>query len=159
MSKEEAETGNRGGRFQWTLSRSEPYLNPELYPNYETGGDLTDWKNNSNNALFPITTTSAVAVGDTVCLKLELDCTPYYSDLSVPHGSATLMMDYIGWYSLAAVQGEAILGSVAAKIVPYDHFRTMGEVYDEIEELATMILITTWKNLMGRSQCGYDMPY
>ncbi len=160
MSKEEAETAIAAADFKWTLSRSEPYLNPELYPNYETGGDLTDWKNNSNNALFPITTTSAVAVGDTVCLKLELDCTPYYSDLSVPHGSATLMMDYIGWYSLAAVQGEAILGSVAAKIVPYDHFRTMGEVYDEIEELASYDTdYYVEKFSMGRSQCGYDMPY
>ncbi len=161
MSETEAEAAVAASDIKWTLSRTEPYLNTELYPNYKTGGDLTAWKDSNNGDLFRNIKTSVYKVDeDTVCLKLNLDCVSYYSDGSVPHGSATRTMDYIGWYSLAAVSGEEILGSVAAKIVPYDDFRTMGEVYDEIDALAACDSdYYVEEHSMGKSECGFDMPY
>lgn len=162
MTAEDAETAIAAADFKWTLSRTEPYLNTELYPNYKTGGDLTAWKDSSNKAaLFSNVATSIYQIDeDTVCLNMKFDCASYYSDGSVPQSSTTRMMDYIGWYSLAAVKGDETLGSVAAKIVPYDHFRTMGEVYEEIDDLAdykSSYYVEEFS--MGKSEAGYDMPY
>lgn len=157
------------GALKWTLSRSEPYLSTELYPNYKSGGDLDKWKDSSNNALFRIVETSVYSVDeDTACLKMILECNSYYADGSVPHGGGSQpMMDLIGWYSLAAVQGDERdepLGSVPVKVVPYDHFRTMGEVYEEIEKLGDYDSNNNKgyfveKYSMGESTAGYDMPY
>jgi hypothetical protein len=161
MSETEAEATISAADFKWTLSRTDPYLSTELFPNFNTGGDLTGWEDNGENDLFQNIQTSVYKVDeDTVCLKLKLDCVSYYADGSIPHGYATLTMDYIGWYSLAAVYGEDPLGSVTVKIVPYDHFRTMGEVYDEISALASYNSDYYVEECsMGKSQCGYDMPY
>lgn len=158
MTQEDAEAVVSEGAIKWTLSRTEPYLNRELYPNYKKGGDLTSWE--GRNDLFTNIKTSVYKNSDTVCLKVTFDCAPFYYDKSIPHGSATRTMDYIGWYSLAAQNEGETLGSVAAKIVPYDHFRTMGEVYDEIDELASYNSDYYVERFsMGKSQVGYDMPY
>lgn len=148
--------------FKWTLSRTEPYLSEELYPYYYEGGDMSDWKDGSKDPkdLFENINTSVVEENETVYIKLTFDSNPYYTDLSVPHGSATRTMDYIGWYKLAAVKGNDTLGSAAVKIVPYEKFRTMGEVYDEIIEMASYdsdIYVEDFS--MGKSTIGYDMPY
>ena len=166
MSEEEANALIEREDFKWTLSRTEPYLSTELYPYYKTGGDLDEWKDNRNDNLFSIGKTSVYAVGeDTSLLKMEFDCVSYYPDGSVPHGSATRTMDYIGWYSLAAVLDDETLGSVAVKVVPYDHFRTMGEIYEEIKALDAYDEVENSVDLyvedfsMGKSTIGYDMPY
>lgn len=151
--------------FKWTLSRTEPYLSEELYPFYQKGGDLKDWKDAGTRErppepLFENINTSLVEEGGKVYIELTFDSNPYYHDFSVPHGSATRTMDYIGWYSLAAVSGGEELGSAAVKIVPYDHFRTMGEVYDEIEKIvASKSEFYVEDFSMGKSTMGYDMPY
>lgn len=161
MSEADAKTLVSSSDFSWTLSRTEPYLNTELYPNYKTGGSLSAWKDSGNKDLFGSTATSVYKVDDdTVNLKMTVKCSSYYSDGSIPQGAATQAMDYIGWYSLAAVKGDKTLGSVAVKVVPYDHFRTMGEVYDEIEALDDYNSgYYTEEFSMGKSESGYDMPF
>jgi hypothetical protein len=162
MTTEQAETAISDEDFKWTLSRTEPYLDEELYPYYQKGGDLTSWKDSSKESknLFENITTSVVEEEDTVYIKLTFKNNPYYPDLSIPQGSASSAMDYIGWYKLAATNKTSILGSAAVKIVPYDSFHTMGEVYNEIKDMIDYESDLYVKELsMGKSTLGYDMPY
>lgn len=163
MTTGQAITAIGAEEFKWTLSRTEPYLEKELYPYYQKGGDLTAWKDGTTKnpkELFKNIETSVVEQEDTVYIQLTFDSNPFYPDFSVPHGSATQTMDYIGWFSLAAVRGNDTLGNVAVKIVPYDGFHTMGEVYDEIKEMTDCESDFYVKDFsMGKSTLGYDMPY
>ncbi|HML35930.1 MAG TPA: M14 family metallopeptidase [Bacillota bacterium] len=155
--------------LEWTLSRTAPYLSEDLFPNYNEGGDLSVWKTYAKDekdkkALFDVVSAQAYSVGaDTSILKMTLDCASYFDDGSIPQGTpSTQMMDNIGWYSLAAGQGGETLGTVAVKVVPYDHFRTMGEVYDELDALEAAGKSSGYyvkKFSMGKSERGYDMPY
>jgi hypothetical protein len=169
MSFSDAQAAVNSGTFKWTLSRTGPYLSTDLYPNYKKGGDLvvsdlgnTIWKTTDKNPLpwFINVKTNAVQVGEKVYLDLTFSTNKFYYDGSVPHGSATNTMDYIGWYSLAAVNNGAVLGSAAAKIYPYDDFHTMGEIYDSIDALAaTKTPYYVKRYSMGVTEAGYDMPY
>ena len=53
------------------------------------------------------------------------------------------------------------MGSVATKVVPYDTFRTIYELYDDVDALAnaeTDLYVS--RESMGRSTTdGYDIPY
>lgn len=160
MSADNAKAAIESSSFKWTLGRSAPYLSAELYPNYKKGGDLTAWQSNSRTPLFTDIKTGVLEESGAVYLTVSFNCILFYADESVPHGSATNTMDYIGWYSLAAENGGTGLGSVAVKVVPYDDFRTMGEVYDEIDALAAYQTgYYVKRQSMGVSEAGYDMPY
>lgn len=174
MSPEEADAAIKADKIKWTLSRTESYLSTELYPNYKKSIDLTSWqvpgtgvKNPDGSWKVPPQTvfnnivTGVYTIGADTVLKVKFDCASYYSDNSVPHGGGSqTTMDYIGWYSLAAQLNGENLGSVAAKVVPYDKFRTMGEVYDEMDALANQESKYYVEEFsMGKSEMGYDMPY
>lgn len=57
--------------------------------------------------------------------------------------------------------GDEAVGSIHTKIVPYDSFRTVYELYDDIDALAaTDTDLYVAKESMGQTTVdGYDMPY
>lgn len=57
--------------------------------------------------------------------------------------------------------GDEAVGSIHTKIVPYDSFRTVYELYDDIDALAAMDTdLYVSKESMGQTTTdGYDMPY
>ena len=82
-------------------------------------------------------------------------------DYSAPHSNGGAYLDLCGYYTLHVTAGEKAVGSVHAKVVPYDSFRTVYELYDDIDALAAMDTdLYVAKESMGHTTVdGYDMPY
>lgn len=72
-----------------------------------------------------------------------------------------------GYFNLTAKLGETALGSAAVKIVPYDSFHTMQEIYEDLDNMVTYAADNTnlyvKKFSMGTSSGAIyeplDMPY
>ena len=155
----------------WTLTRdeSQAYTDPALYPNQSQGGPLTEWKTQSGGALFSGLSTSA----ESGALKLSFDSACYFSswggkeDPSAPHSNGGSYLDVCGYFDLNAVADGKVLGSVAVKIVPYDSFHLMSEIYDELDAMVAYAAGNTGlyvaKESMGTSSGviyqPMDMPY
>ncbi len=168
MTAEELQTAIDAGNITYSLTRDEAFLSEDLYPNYVKGTTFEEWqtytdRQDSTSVDWFKNIQSEVLVADdsSVSLKLTFDTEMFYVDGSMPHGTkGTLTMDYIGWYSLEAMNGTTMLGSVAAEVSAYDTFTTMGEIYDELDALANMDTdLYVEQFSMGTSTSGYDMPY
>ena len=57
-------------------------------------------------------------------------------DFSAPHNNGGAYLDLCGYYTLNVTAGDETVGSIHTKIVPYDSFRTVYELYDDIDALA-----------------------
>lgn len=148
----------------FTLSRdkSRGYMDPAVYPNPYTGGAITAWKDQKGNDLFKISKLEA----DGTNLKFTLDVSCFFyskdtKDYSAPHVNGGAYIDYCGYFDLTAMNGQTALGSLQTKVVPYDAYRTLYELHDEINAIAdydTNLYVE--KRSMGHSTVeGYDMPY
>lgn len=82
-------------------------------------------------------------------------------DFSAPHNNGGAYLDLCGYYTLNVTAGDEAVGSIHTKIVPYDSFRTVYELYDDIDALAaTDTDLYVAKESMGQTTVdGYDMPY
>ena len=149
------------------------YLNPEKFPNPYQGGPLDSWKtqwtkDKQPQNLFRVTEMGiSVDEAGKVSLKLWIDINCYFGnrsgsvDYSAPHSNGGAYLDLCGYYTLNVTAGDEAVGSIHTKIVPYDSFRTVYELYDDLEALAaTDTDLYVSKESMGQTTVdGYDMPY
>ena len=152
------------------------YLNPEKFPNPWEGGTLDQWVTQNTQKtvqMFDIKEMGVETDNDgKVCLNLLMDINCYFYnarvnggvgdvDYSAPHNNGGAYLDICGYFNFNAIVAEKTVGSVAAKVVPYDTFRTIYELYDDVDALAnaeTDLYVS--RESMGRSTTdGYDIPY
>ena len=102
-----------------------------------------------------------------VSLVLYLNISCYFAnrsgsvDYSAPHSNGGAYLDLCGYYTLRVTADGKDIASCHAKVVPYDSFRTVYELYDDLEALAAMDTdLYVSKESMGQTTTdGYDMPY
>ena len=144
------------------------YLNPEKFPNPYQGGPLDSWKTQRDTQMFQVDDYGFVFDDDgKVSLVLYLNISCYFGnrsgnvDFSAPHSNGGAYLDLCGYYTLNVTAGDEAVGSIHTKIVPYDSFRTVYELYDDIDALAaTDTDLYVAKESMGQTTVdGYDMPY
>ena len=174
MTKEELDTA-LSGDLTLSLDRDSTrgYLNPEKFPYPYQGGELdtwmTQWKQDQQPQPMFTVTEMGISVDETgkASLKLWININCYFGtrsgnvDYSAPHSNGGAYLDLCGYYTLHVTAGEKAVGSVHAKVVPYDSFRTVYELYDDIDALAAMDTdLYVAKESMGHTTVdGYDMPY
>lgn len=174
MTEEELGTA-LSGDLTLSLDRDSTrgYLNPEKFPYPYQGGELdtwmTQWKQDQQpQPMFTVTEMDiSVDEAGKVSLKLWININCYFGtrsgnvDYSAPHSNGGAYLDLCGYYTLHVTTGEKAVGSVHAKVVPYDSFRTVYELYDDIDALAAMDTdLYVAKESMGHTTVdGYDMPY
>ena len=160
---------------EWTMTRNAEkiYNDAEKYPNQMQGGALTEWVAGNGEAFFSEVTTTVEEIDGQKYVVAEFSNDTYFydrsgtADYSAPHSNGGSYLDACGWFNLtASVEGE-VLGSVEVKIAPYDDFRTMSEVYAEIDDMveyaAANTDLYTERFSMGTSSGEIyepmDMPY
>ena len=144
------------------------YLNPEKFPNPYQGGPLDSWKTQRDTQMFQVDD-YGFAFDDygKVSLVLYLNISCYFAnrsgsvDYSAPHSNGGAYLDLCGYYTLRVTADGKDIASCHAKVVPYDSFRTVYELYDDLEALAaTDTDLYVSKESMGQTTTdGYDMPY
>lgn len=160
------------GKVVWTLEPDDDqeYLDDELFPNQTDGGALDSWVcADGESPLFNAVTAKAETVDGQVCLVATLSNNCYWGeDLSARQENGGTYMDVCGYFDLTAELDGAELGSAPVKIVPYDSFHTMAEIYEEIDALVDFAAEETDLYVeqfsMGQSQGdsgleSLDMPY
>lgn len=144
------------------------YLNPEKFPNPYQGGPLDSWKTQRDTQMFQVDDYGFVFDDDgKVSLVLYLNISCYFGnrsgsvDYSAPHSNGGAYLDLCGYYTLRVTADGKDIASCHAKVVPYDSFRTVYELYDDLEALAAMDTdLYVSKESMGQTTTdGYDMPY
>ena len=144
------------------------YLNPEKFPNPYQGGPLDSWKTQRDTQMFQVDDYGFAFDDDgKVSLVLYLNISCYFAnrsgsvDYSAPHSNGGAYLDLCGYYTLRVTADGKDIASCHAKVVPYDSFRTVYELYDDLEALAAMdIDLYVSKESMGQTTTdGYDMPY
>ena len=144
------------------------YLNPEKLPNPYQGGPLDSWKTQRDTQMFQVDDYGFAFDDDgKVSLVLYLNISCYFAnrsgsvDYSAPHSNGGAYLDLCGYYTLRVTADGKDIASCHAKVVPYDSFRTVYELYDDLEALAAMDTdLYVAKESMGQTTVdGYDMPY
>lgn len=144
------------------------YLNPEKFPNPYQGGPLDSWKTQRDTQMFQVDDYGFAFDDDgKVSLVLYLNISCYFAnrsgsvDYSAPHSNGGAYLDLCGYYTLRVTADGKDIASCHAKVVPYDSFRTVYELYDDLEALAAMDTdLYVAKESMGQTTVdGYDMTY
>lgn len=144
------------------------YLNPEKFPNPYQGGPLDSWKTQRDTQMFQVDDYGFAFDDDgKVSLVLYLNISCYFAnrsgsvDYSAPHSNGGVYLGLCGYYTLRVTADGKDIASCHAKVVPYDSFRTVYELYDDLEALAAMDTdLYVSKESMGQTTTdGYDMPY
>ena len=144
------------------------YLDFAKYPNHKDGGELSTWQTNRKAPMFTDMATSQITENDITYLVLTFKNACYWdTDPSAPHSSGGSYLDVCGYFDLSAKLGDTKLGTVATKVVPYDDFNTMAEIYAELDEMVSFAKANTdlyvEKFSMGKSSGdiykAMDMPY
>ena len=144
------------------------YMDLDKYPNHTKGGALESFQTSKESAMFADIATTQVTENDITYLVLTFTNACYWgTDPSAPHSTGGSYLDVCGYFDLSAKLGETALGTVAVKIVPYDDFNTMNEIYAELDEMVDFAAKNTdlyvKKFSMGQSSgdiyAPMDMPY
>ena len=144
------------------------YLNPEKFPNPYQGGPLDSWKTQRDTQMFQVDDYGFAFDDDgKVSLVLYLNISCYFANrsgsvnYSAPHSNGGAYLGLCGYYTLRVTTDGKDIVSCHAKVVPYDSFRTVYELYDDLEALAaTDTDLYVSKESMGQTTTdGYDMPY
>ena len=144
------------------------YLNPEKFPNPYQGGPLDSWKTQRDTQMFQVDDYGFAFDDDgKVSLVLYLNISCYFANrsgsvnYSAPHSNGGAYLGLCGYYTLRVTADGKDIVSCHAKVVPYDSFRTVYELYDDLEALAaTDTDLYVSKESMGQTTTdGYDMPY
>ena len=151
------------------------YLDPSLYPYAKDGGKIEEWLDKENTQVIQLK--EVKADGKNLVVKLFTQGTEFYYT-GDPDASADVKkvysidhlwsveqpaewLDKCGYFNLTATVGEKDAGTVHAKVVPYDKFRTPYELYDEIEALKSYNgdRYVEVGSLGHTSIDQYDLPY
>lgn len=146
-SQEVLEKAIEENKIAFSLNRDEKrgYLDPELYPYPYKGGAISEWKDKEKTEVIKIEEITADGQNLKVTVK-TLGTEFYYTGdesadagvkkvYSIDHTNGGKWLDKCGYYDFKAVVDTETLGSVHAKVVPYDSYRTPYELFDEIEAL------------------------
>lgn len=169
MTEEELGTA-LSGDLTLSLDRDSTrgYLNPEKFPYPYQGGALDSWKTQRDTQMFQVDDYGFAFDDDgKVSLVLYLNISCYFAnrsgsvDYSAPHSNGGAYLGLCGYYTLRVTADGKDIASCHAKVVPYDSFRTVYELYDDLEALAaTDTDLYVSKESMGQTTTdGYDMPY
>lgn len=184
LTEDEAKAAAESVVWSLNYDADAGYLDPELFPHHTDGGTLDTFKTQNDDPLFTKPVTGVEVVDGKVCLTVTFDSTVYFFnsdydwyyneeggryDPSAPHDEGGVYMDVCGYYKLTAADKDGkALGSVDVKIVPYDNFHTMKEVYATIDEMVDYAKANTklyvQRFSMGKTQGdngheALDMPY
>ncbi len=182
IDKTEDEAKALADKVFWSLDRDPNlvYSDETLYPYQNQGGELDRWLcSDGETPLFSNVATAVETVDGKVCLVVTFDNTVYFydqnweteewfEDPSVPHYNGGAFIDDCGYFNLTATLDGTALGTTPVKIVPYDDYNTMPEIYEELDEMVTYAADKTdlyvEKFSMGKSAGDYglealDMPY
>lgn len=164
---------------------SKPYVDEELYPNQKDGGAMNaedsvwetqkteDQNDASLNNQFTNFSFEAVANAETgkADLKVKFDSNVYFydrkgnADYSAPHSNGGAYLDICGYFNISVTDkdGNAVTkASKTVKVIPYEGFHTMYEIYDEITKVAAKATengLFAKEYSMGTSTGGRNMPY
>ena len=134
-------TENDLASIVWSMDKDETkeYVDADQYPNQTKGGELSTWKTNGSKAdLFTVESCTLTEENGAAYLCLSFSNACYWgSDPSAPHSNGGSYLDVCGYFNLTAKLGETALGSAAVKIVPYDSFHTMQEIYEDLDNMVT----------------------
>ncbi len=152
----------------WSLLRDgeKEYFSKELYPHQTEGGPLDSWICvDEETPLFTDIVPGAERVDGKTYLTVTFKSVCYFN---TAYAYSEDCKDICGYFDLTAlVDGEA-KGSVPVKVVPYDLFHTMDEIYSEIDAMVSFAAKETdlyvERFSMGKSQGSngmesLDMPY
>ena len=180
MTEEEAKAAAESADWSLTYDETQPYTDPALFPNHSQGGSLDAWLcTDGKTHLFSNVTAGAKTVDGQVYLTVSFETGIYFytknrttgeyaPDASVPHSNGGAYLDVCGWYDLTAALDGETLASTPVRVVPYDNFHTMDEIYQSIDDLVDYAQENTdlyvVKESMGKSQGdngmeSLDMPY
>lgn len=164
---------NKAVKFDLTRNATRVYFDEKLFPYQNKGGALENWLCNDNkHKQFEVT--SMKAEGTKLTITLKSNC--YYwnnygedrtekqgPDYSAVHDEGGVYFDDCGYFDFTASVNGKKSDVVDTKIVPYDSYKNVYELYDEIDEFATMETKNgsyCAKKSMGHTTVdGYDMPY
>ncbi len=141
------------------------YVDTQLFPNQKKGGNLSDWKTLKKTPMFENIKFAAKEESGKLKLVVTLDVNCYFAergktDYSAPHTNGGAYMDICGYFDFKAFVDDKEIGKSSAKVVPYDDFRTMSEIYDEINEMSSMqSKYFVSQKSMGKSTGGRNIPY
>ncbi len=124
----------------WSMDKDETkeYVDADQYPNQTKGGELSTWQTSKKTPLFTVESCTLAEENGTTYLCLSFSSVCYWgSDPSAPHSNGGSYLDVCGYFNLTAKLGETALGSAAVKIVPYDSFHTMQEIYEDLDNMVT----------------------
>ncbi len=124
----------------WSMDKDETkeYVDADQYPNQTKGGELSTWQTSKKTPLFTVESCTLAEENGTTYLCLSFSSVCYWgSDPSAPHSNGGSYLDVCGYFNLTAKLGEMALGSAAVKIVPYDSFHTMQEIYEDLDNMVT----------------------
>lgn len=158
----------------FSLDRNDrEYLDPELYPYHRdtTIGDMSKYVDKEGNPCFEIT--SKVVEGNLEVTIVSHGTEFYYNEdpeanaegiaknYSIDHTNGGKWLDKCGYYDFNVSKDGKVVGTVQAKVVPYDSYRTAWELHDDIKALAeaeTTRYVETG-SIGHTSVDGYDVPY
>ncbi len=154
-----------------TRDRSRLYVDPDYFPYAKNGGPLASWVTENDQPMF--SNVQLAVEGTNLIVRFDVSCFFYTDELhgvsglkgvdySTPHTNGMYFIDYCGYFDFTAALEEETLGSVHAKVVPYDSFRTIYEMYYELEDMAAHHADDRYVSLetMGHTtQRSYDIPY
>lgn len=169
-SKEELQSLIDENKITLSLTRNKTrkYLDEELFTNQYGGGPINQWKTQNKSDMFTEPEYEAEEKDGKVFLNITMNVNCYFYDrlgnvdTSAPHSNGGAYMDMCGYFDLTAFAEGEVLGYEDVKIVPYEGFHTMDEIYGEIKEV-----VETGKEnglyaeefSMGQSTGGRNMPY
>lgn len=159
--------------FNLTRNAERVYFDKKIFPYQVEGGKLDSWLCNDNkHKQFEVVDMKA----DGTTLKITLKSNCYYwnnygvdrteaqgADYSAPHDEGGAYFDACGYFDFTASVKGKVSEVVNTKIVPYDSYLNVYELYDEIENFAKMATkngsYVKKESLGHTSVYGYDMPY
>ena len=164
LTADELAAAVKDGKVSFNLVRNakRSYLDSKLFPNSYAGGALDVWKTQGDTAQFETT-----IVADDTNLKVAIKSNCYFYsngkvDYSVPHSNGGAFLDICGYFTLQAVVDGNTVGSLKAKVVPYDSYRTVYELYDDMEALVKAGeksgLYVKMESMGETTTDGFDMP-
>lgn len=112
-------------------------------------------------------TTDPVENEENGVLKLTFENKCYFYnengklDYSLPHTVGGFFMDLCGYYNFNVKLEDATIGNLKSKVVPYDEFRTVYEMADELEALKGYNgnFFVDVKSFGHTTVHGYDQQY
>lgn len=159
--------------IDFALNRDEErtYLDPALYPYPSKGGPISEWLDRDDQQAIRIE--SITVEGSNLKVKVNTFGTEYYYTAdetaensvkkvySIDHTNGGKWLDKCGYFDFVASIGGEKVGSVHAKVVPYDSYRTPYELFDEIESLKAYKgnRHVEVGSIGHTSVDGYDTPY